>query len=158
MFDFPRVQIAVLTLLTLILAYLYVDFRWIFKLPLLLMLVASLVYQMKFVVVYTPLYKTQAKDSNRQTEENSFTLLVSNVLMENDDKESFHALVKKYNPDILLINEPDQVWAASISKLDEVFHIPKENIMPGKNYITFSEIPFYDSPVIIADKSLIPIK
>jgi hypothetical protein len=26
--------------------------------------------------------------------ENSFTLLVSNVRMENDDKESFHALVK----------------------------------------------------------------
>jgi hypothetical protein len=36
-----------------------------------------------------------------QTKENSFTLLVSNVHMDNDDKESFHALVKKYNPDIL---------------------------------------------------------
>jgi hypothetical protein len=71
------------------------DFKWEYKLPLLLILAVSLVYQVQFVVVYTPLYKTQAKDSNKQTKENSFTLLVSNVRMENDDKESFHALVKK---------------------------------------------------------------
>jgi hypothetical protein len=80
----------------------------------LIILAVSLVYQLQFVVSYTPLHKTQAKDSNKQTKENSFTLLVSNVQMENDYKESFHALVNKYKPDILLINEPDQGWAASI--------------------------------------------
>jgi endonuclease/exonuclease/phosphatase (EEP) superfamily protein YafD len=120
-FDFPRIQIAVLCLLAIIMAFVFVDFKWKFKLPLLLILAGSLAYQAQFVVVYTPLCKTQAKDSSRQSEENSFSLLVSNVLMKNDDKKSFHALVNKHNPDILLINEPDQVWAASISKLDGDF-------------------------------------
>jgi endonuclease/exonuclease/phosphatase (EEP) superfamily protein YafD len=120
-FDFPRLQIAVLTLLALILAYVYVDFKWKFKLPFLLVLAISFIYQIQFVVVYTPLYKTQAKDSNRHTKENSFTLLVSNVRMDNDDKESFHVLVKNYNPDVLLINEPNQEWAASIKRLDGDF-------------------------------------
>lgn len=120
-FDFPRIQIAVLCLLTIILTFVYVDFIWEFKLPLLLVLAASLVYQLQFVVIYTPLFKTQAKASNKPIAENSFTLLVSNVRMNNDDKERFHTRVKKHNPDILLINEPDQAWAASISKLDGDF-------------------------------------
>lgn len=117
-FDFPRIQIAGLTLLAIILATIFLDFKWEFKLSLLLLLAVSLVYQVQFVVVYTPLCKTQAKDSNKPIAETSFTLMVSNVRMENEDKERFHARVKKYNPDIMLINETDQGWATSINKLD----------------------------------------
>lgn len=120
-FDFPRIQIAVLTLLAIILAYVYLDFKWKFKAPVLIILIISLVYQLQFVVVYTPLYKTRAKDSNKPVAENSLSLMVVNVRMDNEDKERFHARVNKYNPDILLINEPDQAWAASIDRLDEDF-------------------------------------
>ncbi len=83
--------------------------------PLLLLLAVLLGYQVQFVIMYTPLYKTQAMYSDEHTKGNSFTLLVSNVLMDNDNKELFHARVKKYNSDVLLINEPDQLWAASIA-------------------------------------------
>jgi endonuclease/exonuclease/phosphatase (EEP) superfamily protein YafD len=62
-------------------------------------------YWAQFVLVYTPLYKTQAKDSTKQTPENSFSILVSNVLMDNDDTDAFLALVDRHNPDIILINE-----------------------------------------------------
>lgn len=120
-FDFPRIQIAVITLIALILTFAFLDSKWIYKLPLLLILAISLLYQLQFVVVYTPLYKTQAKNSNKLSKENNFTLLVSNVKMSNVEKESFYALVKKYNPDILLANEPDQRWADTISRLDKDF-------------------------------------
>jgi len=155
--DFPRIQIAVLTLLAIILAYVFLDFKWEFKLPLLLILAGALVYQVQFVLVYTPLYKTQAKDSNNQTEENSFSLLVSNVLMENDDKESFHACVKKYNPDILLINEPDQDWADSISKLDEDF-LYSIKYPQGNTYgmILLSKLPLTESAVNFLVKDDVP--
>jgi endonuclease/exonuclease/phosphatase (EEP) superfamily protein YafD len=156
-FDFPRFQIAVLTLLALILAYIYVDFKWIYKLPLLLILAVSLVYQAQLVVVYTPLCKTQAKDSKKHTKENSFTLLVSNVLMDNDDKESFHALVKKYNPDIMLINEPDLDWAASIGKLDVDY--PYSIKYPLDNtygMMLLSKLPLTESAVNFLVKDDIP--
>jgi endonuclease/exonuclease/phosphatase (EEP) superfamily protein YafD len=156
-FDFPRMQITGLTLLTLILAYFYVDFKWIYKFPLLLILVVCLVYQVQLIVVYTPLYKTQAKDSTKQTADNSFSLLVSNVYMDNDDKESFHVLVKKYNPDILLINEPDQSWAASISKLDEDF--PYSIKYPLDNtygMMLLSKLPLTESAVNFLVKDDIP--
>ncbi len=89
-----------------------------------MILAVFLIYQIHFVLVYTPLFKTQAKDSNKQHGEKSFSLLVSNVRMENEEKERFQALVKKINPDVLLITEPDQAWAASISNLEVDFPIP----------------------------------
>lgn len=119
--DFPRVQIAVLTLLAIILACIYLDFKWKYKAAVLLTLAVSLAYQVQFVVVYTPLYKTQAKDSSKPVDGNSFTLMVVNVRMDNDDKERFHERVRKHNPDLLLVNEPDRAWAASISRLDGDF-------------------------------------
>jgi endonuclease/exonuclease/phosphatase (EEP) superfamily protein YafD len=147
-FDFPRVQIAALTILSLFLAYFFLDFKWELKLPLLLILAATLVYQLQFVLVYTPLYKTQAKNSNKPVAENSFTFLDINVRMENDDKERFHARVKKYNPDIMLINEPDKGWNASISKLDGDYPFsvkyPMENTY---GMILLSKLPLTESTV-----------
>ena len=156
-FDFPRLQIAFFILLALVLAYFYVDFKWKYKLPLLLLLSISLVYQVQFVVVYTPFYKTQAKDSNNQSKENSFTLLVTNVLMDNDDKESFHELVKKYNPDLLLINEPDQDWAASISQLDNDFpYAIKHPLDNTYGMMLLSKLPLTESAVNFLVKDDIP--
>ncbi len=156
-FDFPRLQIAVLTLLALILAYSYLDFKWKYKLPLLLLLSVSLVYQATLVLMYTPLYKTEAKNSTSQTTENSLTLLVSNVRMDNDDKASFHALVKMHNPDILLITEPDQVWATAIRKLDEDFPY-SINYLQSNTYglILLSKFPLSESTVNFLVKHDIP--
>jgi endonuclease/exonuclease/phosphatase (EEP) superfamily protein YafD len=156
-FDFPRIQIAVLTLSALILAYFYVDFKWVYKLPLLVILAVSLAYQIQFVVVYTPLYKTQAKDSNKPIPENSFTLLVTNVLMENEDKESFHTLVIKYNPDVLLINEPDKKWATSIAKLDADYpHSIKYPLDNTYGMMLLSKLPLTESTVNFLVKDDIP--
>lgn len=156
-FDFPRMQIAFLTLIALILAFIFVDFKWIYKAPLLIILTVSLIYQLSFVIVYTPFYKTQAKDSKKQTKENSFTLLVSNVRMENDDKDSFLALVEKYNPDVLLINEPDQGWATSISKLDKDFpHSIKHPLDNTYGMMLLSKFPLTESSVNFLVKDDIP--
>lgn len=156
-FDFPRFQIAGLTLLAIVLAYIYADLKWNYKLPLLLILATALVYQLQFVLVYTPLYKTQAKNSNRKTKANSFTLLVSNVKMDNDDKKSFYVLVKKYNPDILLINEPDHIWAAAISMLEKDF--PYSIKYPLDNtygMMLLSKLPLTESAVNFLVKDDIP--
>lgn len=156
-FDFPRIQIAVLTLLAIILAYAYLDFKWKFKAPVLLFLIISLVYQLQFVVVYTPLYQTQAKDSSMPVEGTSLTLMVVNVRMENEDKESFHARVKKYNPDILLINEPDQRWAASIGKLDADYPYSVKYPMANTyGMIMLSKLPLTESIVNFLVKDDIP--
>lgn len=156
-FDFPRLQIAIFILIAIIMAIVYLDFIWEIKLPLLLILAFSLVYQVQFVVVYTPLCRTQAKVSKKPMAENSFTLLVSNVRMENDDKDRFYALVKKFSPDILLITEPDQVWAASISKLDGDFpYSIKHPLNNTYGIMLLSKFPLTESAVNFLVKDDIP--
>ncbi|HET8859341.1 endonuclease/exonuclease/phosphatase family protein [Marivirga sp.] len=101
-------------------------------------------------MVYTPLYDTRAKDSNEPITGSSFTLMVSNVLMENEEKDRFHALVKKINPDVFLINEPDKIWAKSIQKLEVDFpfsiYCPMSNtygiILLSKLKLTESSVNF----------------
>lgn len=156
-FDFPRVQIAALTAIAIILTFVFIDFKWVYKIPLLLALIATLIYQVQFVVVYTPLYKTQAKDSNSPVAENSFTLMVSNVRMDNDDKDRFLAQVKKFNPDILLINEPDHGWAASISKLDKDYPFSVKHPMDNTfGMILLSKLPLIESTVNFIVKDNVP--
>jgi endonuclease/exonuclease/phosphatase (EEP) superfamily protein YafD len=156
-FDFPKLQIAILIILALILAYAYVDFNRKYKFPLMFVLAVCLVYQAHFVVVYTPLYKTEAKDSNKENAENSFTLLVTNVRMENEDKESFHSLVKKVDPDILLINEADQVWAESIAKIEVDFpYSIKYPLDNSYGMILLSKLPMTESAVNFLVKDSIP--
>jgi endonuclease/exonuclease/phosphatase (EEP) superfamily protein YafD len=156
-FDFPKIQIAVLCFLAIILTFIFVHFKWEFKLPLLVILVVCLVYQAQFDFVYTPLYKTQAKESNMPSAENSLTLLVSNVRMGNDDKERFQVLVKKVNPDILLINEPDQAWAAAISKFDVDFSYsikyPLDNTY---GMMLLSKLPLTESAIRFLVKDDVP--
>jgi len=68
------------------------------------------------------------------------------VRMENDDKMRFHALVKKYNPDIMLINEPDQNWADSIGKLEgDYLHSIKYPIDNTYGMILLSKLPLTES-------------
>src|SRR5690606_16515529 len=86
-FDFPRVQIAGICLLSIIAFYSYVKIKWIYKAPSLLLLTAALIIHLQMIIVYTPLFPTEAKGSNSMADDKCFSLLVSNVRMDNDDKE-----------------------------------------------------------------------
>jgi endonuclease/exonuclease/phosphatase (EEP) superfamily protein YafD len=155
--DFPRVQIAFFTLVAIILAFVFLKFKWSYKLPLLVILAICLIYQIQFVLVYTTLYNTQAKDSNKQPGENSFSLLVSNVRMENEEKDQFQALVKKVNPDVLLITEPDQAWAVAINKLEVDFpYSIKHPLENTYGIILLSKLPLTESAVNFLVKDSIP--
>lgn len=156
-FDFPRIQIAVLTLMALVLAAVFVDFKRKYKIALMATLIVALVYQVQFVVVYTSLYTTQAKESQQLAGENSFSLLVSNVLMENQYKSRFHELVMRVDPDVVLINEPDEAWAASIAKLHNVYPYYIEHPLDNAyGMILLSKLPLIDGVVNFLVQDSIP--
>jgi len=48
--------------------------------------------------------------SNSMADDKNFSLLMSNLHMDNEDKEKFMTLVRDYDPDILLINESNEEW------------------------------------------------
>lgn len=141
-FDYPRPQVAIICLLSMLLSALFLKLKPIWKKTWLLLLLAAFLYQASQIIVYTSLYKKQALDSNQATNKNSFRLLVSNVLMENRQAHKFLQLVRRHNPDLVLINEPDAWWEQQLLPLEKSYKYsikqPQDNTY---GMILYSRLP-----------------
>ncbi len=147
-FDYPRAQIAVLCMVSILLALRFSFFSKPYKEIWLIALAVAFVYQMSYVFIYTPLYPVQAKASNKVKQKDVFSLMISNVRMDNTEAAKFVALVHKYQPDILLVNEPNNWWAQQLEPLAADY--PHKVLYPLENtygMMLFSKLPLLDEKV-----------
>ncbi len=114
--DFPRVQIALG--LTLVAATFLWRFGWgtPTETVFLLAILGAVAYELFHVRRFTPLWPIQALGTREKSPTHSFSLLVSNVRMENTRYARFLKLVRENDPDLLLVNEPDETWARHLSR------------------------------------------
>ncbi|MDQ4140437.1 MAG: endonuclease/exonuclease/phosphatase family protein, partial [Bacteroidota bacterium] len=129
--DFPRVQVAFLTTVTLVL-YLFVSsFQTTGGVLFAVLLALALANEVKYIYRFTPLCKIEALRSKIKAPRNSFSIMVSNVRMSNRKYNKFLKVVRENDPDILLINEPNQRWAKALKDLEKVYKYsikkPQEN-------------------------------
>ncbi|MBA9076905.1 MULTISPECIES: endonuclease/exonuclease/phosphatase family protein [Rufibacter] len=119
MLDFPRVQVAVLAVSVLVV------YEWLYGLGhgpqkvFAAMLVAAAIIELVHIYKFTPLVRVQALRSKIKAPKNSFGFMISNVRMSNTRYKKFLKVVRETDPDMLLINEPNQAWADAIAELDE---------------------------------------
>ena len=116
--DFPRLQIAAICILILILFAVLgfvsdtADYIFLF------LLIFCTVYQFFCVLPYLPFYPKQVEETREFDPENVVKLLIYNVLMENQKTENFINLVKKTQPDLFLLAEVNKFWVDEVSKLE----------------------------------------
>lgn len=131
-FDFPRIQICFLTILTIIAAAVILTFQSSWHYGVIAILLLSLFYQFTKIYPYTWLAKKQVKKHTDGSPDNSISILVSNVLTPNKRSDKLLALVKKRNPDILLTLETDKRWEDELSVLEEDYKytvkVPQDNL------------------------------
>ena len=131
-FDFPRIQISVCIIITLILCAIVYDFSetWQFVASALLFL--SLVYQSIKIFPYTILAKKQVIKFKGKAEDATISILVSNVLTPNKHPEKLIALVTKRQPDILLTLESDKRWEKALQEIENDYKytvkVPLDNL------------------------------
>lgn len=132
-FDFPRLQIAVLIGLTLA-GYAMLHFyrrlrRWDYVLAATAGL--ALVWQLVSIAPYTTLYPVEMSDSRAEDDSNRISLLAYNVLYDNREVEALRNLIRETDPDIILLSEPNQRWLEQLGGLEESYpytlHQPQEN-------------------------------
>lgn len=109
-FDFPRIQIAVLIVLTLV-AYAalrhYGRLRsWEYALAGVVGL--ALIWQLMSIAPYTVLYPSQMSDSRAEDNSTRISLLIYNVLYDNLEVETLRDLIRDTDPDLVLLSEPTQ--------------------------------------------------
>ncbi len=119
-FDFPRVQIAVICLLAL--AFYGLLFIWnmcgSFDHVLAALVVLSFAYQAHRIFPYTPFASKRVQSAGAAVSPGSLRLLISNVLMTNRDAGRFRQIIERSDPDIILAAEPDEWWEQQLRPLE----------------------------------------
>ncbi|MDN3690062.1 endonuclease/exonuclease/phosphatase family protein [Cyclobacterium jeungdonense] len=157
-FDFPRIQIAVLCLLALALAFYFLrtESRWL-RAVFIILLLASLVHQLSKIISFTPLVEPTAKRATTGGTYQKFTLLLSNVLMENQDYDKLKNLIATRNPDLILLTEPNLLWTKALIDLDQEYrHTIKEPLNNTYGMVLLSKFPLHNGKVNYLVENNIP--
>ena len=144
-FDYPRAQVAgggVVALLALAAVVRRGD-AW--GVGLAVALAGCVAYQAAQIAPYTPLVsptvvETPAPDGP------TLSVLVANVLMDNRETDRFLAVVRRYDPDLVLVLEPDARWEAALRPLDAAYpHAAKEPLPNTYGMLLYSRLPLADA-------------
>ncbi|NGX15579.1 endonuclease/exonuclease/phosphatase family protein [Wenzhouxiangella sp. XN24] len=122
-FDFPRIQIAVLLGLTLA-GYAALGIRgrlhwWEYAFAAVAGL--ALVWQLAAIAPYTALYPKTMSDSRAEGRSNRISFLIYNVLAENRQAAALRDLVRDNDPDMVLLSEPTQWWLEQLDGLQDEY-------------------------------------
>lgn len=131
-FDFPRLQIALLNITALVGLLLTFSFEEVWHYGLITVLIYCLVYQSIKIFPYTRLAKKQVIRFKGRNSDNICSIMVSNVLTTNRKYQKLIRLVHQKNPDILLTLETDKQWEEALSELEDEYpytvKIPLDNL------------------------------
>ena len=125
--DFPRAQITVAAIAVLSLYLLFWDMRSVHETVVLGLLVVAVGYQVVKMVPYTGLVPKQVLDRMSDSDEANLRILIANVLMDNREADAFLAIVRKYDPDVILTVETDEWWEQALRPLEEDYPYTLKN-------------------------------
>lgn len=140
--DFGKVQLVILHIIVLGLAFLFIEFSSWWLIAMQVGLGISLLLNVIVLLPFTPLYKThdQPKSANNSA---SVSIISVNVYQFNDEYQKLLDLVEEIKPDILLTMESNYSWDQALKKLDKDYKyskkIPQENTY-GMHFFTNLEI------------------
>jgi endonuclease/exonuclease/phosphatase (EEP) superfamily protein YafD len=155
MWDFPRVQLAVLYVVVMVLTLALAGRGWA-RLAVLGTLAMGILYQFSWIFPYLPFASIQTQDATITDKDFSIRILTANVLMTNRSSQKFLEIVGRASPDLLIIDEPDAWWAEQLRVLDESFpYSTKHPLDNTYGMIVYSRLPMLRSEVrFLLDKEI----
>ena len=116
MLDFPRLQISAVLVLALLIYWL-LSSRGIASSLLISASVISLVWQVWLIAPYTALWKLQMISASGCEPQGRVRFLIANVFQGNRNAGSLLSLVRKTDPDVILLTEMDKQWERDVVSL-----------------------------------------
>ena len=140
-FDYPRLQITILSIVVCLLSFIFLDWRKRWLQTYLFLLLAAVIWQGYILHPYFLPIQPTVPDREATNPQRTFSLLVSNVLMENREVQSYLDLVQKSKPDVVLVIEPDAWWTEQLAPLRMQYQYfveqPQDNHYGMNLYSTF---------------------
>src|SRR5688572_13788184 len=88
-FDFPHLQLTILTLITFLMLILFIDYSKPIELVITVLLGIALIYQFFIIYPYTPIAKKQIVSTTIKNRDASLRVFSANVLQDNRDFDAF---------------------------------------------------------------------
>lgn len=140
MWDFPRLQVAGLLIVTGMALWFVALGRW--RWPMLGGTAAALAWQIGHFVAYFPPYPKQVASIETCPAGRQISFVNANVLMTNQDYGKLIELVEERKPDILLLLEPGFEWEAAIKPLLGAYRYRLSEPLPNTyGMILLSKLP-----------------
>jgi len=149
--DFPRVQIIALTLLCTA-GHLGLRLNWANQagslpgvwrdLAVASLAIAIVAWHSYRIIAFTPLAPRQVERTTRRDDAEAIRIVVSNVEMENQQREHWQRVIEQADPDRLIAVEVDEDWMEAIAPLRRQF--PYEVAYPQDNWygmLVLSKLP-----------------
>ena len=120
--EFPRVQISVLLVANIIFTLIcFFEKSSAAYASMVVISICCLIYQLYWIIPYTPIYPIQVAQAKEFNEQDSISIMTSNVLMTNREYGRLLSVLKNADPDILITLETDQHWQDALSSLAEEY-------------------------------------
>lgn len=147
--DFPRLQLAALCILILIIQLTTLDLTKGVSQLLILLVLGCLAVQLWWIWPYTRLHRTEVPSTKAGTAKGqTLTILAANVLMTNKNAPALIELVRQYQPDVLVTLESDLWWQQQLDVLSADYphsiKCPLDNLYGMHVY---SRLPLHNSAV-----------
>ncbi len=117
--DFPRLQFAFIAVVLLLLQWSLLDLSesssWLY----IVATMASLAWQLWWILPYTRLWRTEVAAAATQDHPNEISIMTANVLTTNRNADALLKLVRTHSPDILVTLESDQWWQEHLDALSQ---------------------------------------
>ena len=120
-FDFPRLQIIVLALLSLFGYYLSTTSFELADQIFLGILAGCILYQAAKILPYTFFFSEEVRGSQKKNHKDQVSLLVTNVLMTNRESVKCLSMIRNADPDLILAVETDKWWEKELKILEELY-------------------------------------
>lgn len=133
MFDYPHVQLTILTLVALLVYFFRFDLRNWRDYTFIIVLSACFLLQLTKIYPYTPFAEEELKQNTEVNPHRSLSILAINVLQDNKKYPKVINEVLIWEPDILIFTETDKIWRNELRIGLEIFDYDYRMEMPLDN-------------------------
>ena len=147
--DFPRLHVAIFLTIILVTYIMMFGLGGTAEKVMLAVWFLGIVNEIRYVFRFTPVARVEALRTEQKHPANAFTIMIANVRMVNKQHQKFKELVLRENPDMLIMNEPNEAWHESVRKEFDA-HFPYSIKKPLENtygMLFWSKFELHDSEI-----------
>lgn len=147
--DFPRLQVLFALLISLITHSFYFGLDNLFDYGFAITLIACIVYQVLCILPFTIIFPKEIQNAREPDfDDTNISLLIFNVLMENQNYQQVLELVTKINADVVLLAETNEIWAKNLEDLEKIYPFRVSHLLDNHyGMMFFSRLEINDTEV-----------